>query len=187
MHIKKDRDGTGDTGYRYQKTVKARVVEVLKKNSMAQPKFFPNVFIIINTIYRKKRWRTIFVSKLVPTPLYKGVIYVTRVLRMQLTLLYYLRSRRGCMNRVSRISRLGVDEWQATKVTENCMLAYFVEKSKTLKSPASLWSEYSMLKSTLSIKENVDISKFLKLEAFLKRKNDGYKPKRSRVFTRKEM
>ncbi|KAJ8909726.1 hypothetical protein NQ315_014377 [Exocentrus adspersus] len=72
-------------------------------------------------------------------------------------------------------------------VTENCMLAYVVEKSKTLKSPASLWSEYSMLKSMLSIEDNVDISKFLKLKAFLKRKNDDYKPKKFKVFTREDM
>lgn len=75
----------------------------------------------------------------------------------------------------------------ANEVSETTMLAYFMEKTKVLKSPASLWCEYSMLKSTLFIEENINISKFPKLRAFLKRKNDGYKPKKSNVFTREEI
>lgn len=67
------------------------------------------------------------------------------------------------------------------------LLAYFVERSQKLKSPASLWSEYSMLKTSISINDNKDISKHLKLLAFLKRKNVGYKPKKSNVFTREEV
>lgn len=75
----------------------------------------------------------------------------------------------------------------ALNLSENVMLAYFNERSAILKSPASLWSEYSMLKSTLYIHENVDISKYPKLRGFLKRKNDGYKPKKSHVFEREEI
>lgn len=82
-------------------------------------------------------------------------------------------------------------EWQEVKhlniVDEKALLAYFFERSQHLKSPASLWSEYSMLKTTLSINDSIDISKFLKLRAFLKRRNDGYKPKKSNVFSRQEM
>ena len=44
-----------------------------------------------------------------------------------------------------------------------------------------------MLKSTLFIDENTDISKFPKLRAFLKRKNDGYRPKKSNVFNRENV
>uniref|UniRef100_V5GSG8 Tyr recombinase domain-containing protein n=1 Tax=Anoplophora glabripennis TaxID=217634 RepID=V5GSG8_ANOGL len=44
-----------------------------------------------------------------------------------------------------------------------------------------------MIKSTIFIEENVDISKYPKLRAFLKRKNDGYTPKKSNVFTREQV
>ena len=47
-------------------------------------------------------------------------------------------------------------------------------RSTILKSAESLWPEYSMLKTTISVEENIDISRFLKLKAFLKHKNDGY-------------
>ncbi|KAL6958262.1 hypothetical protein U1Q18_045617 [Sarracenia purpurea var. burkii] len=43
-----------------------------------------------------------------------------------------------------------------------------------------------MLKSTLNINENVDISKYAKVIAFLKRKGDGYKPTKAKVFTEEE-
>lgn len=78
--------------------------------------------------------------------------------------------------------------WCAEKkidvVNENVLLAFFYERSQTLKSPASMWSEYSMLKTTFIINENQDISNCPKLIAFLKRKSSGYKPKKSEVFTR---
>lgn len=73
------------------------------------------------------------------------------------------------------------------QISETIMLAYFVDKSKVLKFPASLWCEYSMVKSVLFIEENIDISKFPKLKAFLKRKNDGYTPRKSNVFTREDI
>jgi integrase len=81
--------------------------------------------------------------------------------------------------------------WCASKdieeISENVLLAYFLEKANVLKSPTSLWSEYSMLKLTISIYKNLDISKFQRLKAFLKRKNDGYQPKKSQVFTSEEI
>lgn len=49
-----------------------------------------------------------------------------------------------------------------------------------LKSPASLWCEYSMLKTTILYKEDMDISKYAKLIGYLKRKNQGYVPKISK-------
>ncbi|CAH1381952.1 unnamed protein product [Tenebrio molitor] len=69
------------------------------------------------------------------------------------------------------------------KVNENILLAYFVAKSKTVKS-STLWSTNSMLKATTNIKHNIDISKFNKLVPFLKRMSDNYKPKKSKTFTR---
>lgn len=71
-------------------------------------------------------------------------------------------------------------------LTENVVLAYLAEKSKSL-APSTLWSEYSMLKATLVVKENLDISKMSKVIAFLKRKSEGYKPKKAKIFTRSEI
>lgn len=80
-------------------------------------------------------------------------------------------------------------DWMASKkvksCTENVLLAYFYEKSKHLTS-ASLWSKYSMLRTTLARKDNVDIRKFAKLTAFLKHKAVGYRSKKSKVFTREQ-
>lgn len=82
-------------------------------------------------------------------------------------------------------------KWCAEKnidsLEENVFLAYFLERSTKLKSPSSLWCEYSMLKSTIFIYDNKDISKYPKVVAFLKRKNDGYQPRKSNVFTRLEI
>lgn len=71
------------------------------------------------------------------------------------------------------------------KVSENILLAYFSEKSRILKS-SSLWAKYSMLKTTLSVKDNVNI-KYPKLVAFLKRQSVGYKAKKSETFTREDV
>jgi hypothetical protein len=54
-------------------------------------------------------------------------------------------------------------------VSENVVLAYLMEKSKTVKS-STLWSTYSMLKLTLNIRDGIDVTKFLKLVPFLKKK-----------------
>lgn len=81
-------------------------------------------------------------------------------------------------------------EWRKNKkipsFSENVILAYFEEQSKSYKA-STLWSQYSMLRSTLSIKNNVDISKYVKLRAFLKRQNDNYKPKKSKTLTSEEI
>jgi hypothetical protein len=47
-------------------------------------------------------------------------------------------------------------------VSENVVLAYLMEKSKTVKS-STLWSTYSMLKLTLNIRDGIGVTKFLKL------------------------
>jgi hypothetical protein len=72
----------------------------------------------------------------------------------------------------------------AEEISENVLLAYFLEKSNVLKSSASLWSEYSMLKLTVSVNKKLDISKFERLKMFIKRKNDGYQARKSQVFSR---
>lgn len=99
----------------------------------------------------------------------------------------------ACLNLLPQKSRQKYEicykrfmEWrQKHKVnsfSENVAVAYFEELSKTLKSP-TLWSHYSMLRSTI----NVDLSKYLKLRAFLKRRSDGYTAKKSKTLTSQEI
>lgn len=71
-------------------------------------------------------------------------------------------------------------------ITENVLLVFFGEKSKTFKS-STLWAQYSMIKACMGIYDNVDISRFPKLIAFLKRNSDGYLPKKSKVLTRENV
>ncbi|CAH1381929.1 unnamed protein product [Tenebrio molitor] len=66
--------------------------------------------------------------------------------------------------------------------SENVLLAYFQKLSATMK-PSSLWSIYSMLRSTLNLKNNIGIRKYPKGCSFLKRASDGYKPKKSKTLT----
>lgn len=73
-----------------------------------------------------------------------------------------------------------------TSFSENVILAYFDELSNKVQ-PTTLWSLYSMIRTTLYINHNVDISSYLKVKAFLKRKNDGYKPKKSAVLTTQQI
>lgn len=71
------------------------------------------------------------------------------------------------------------------KTNETVVLAYFYELSKVYKS-STLWSKFSMLKSTLAVKENIDI-KYPKLIAFLKRQAVGYRAQKSQTFTREDV
>lgn len=82
------------------------------------------------------------------------------------------------------------EEWcklhKIKNLTENVFLAFFSEKAKSLKA-STLWSCYSMIKLTVMVKKDIDISKFSKLIAFLKKQNVGYKAKKSAIFTRSEI
>lgn len=69
---------------------------------------------------------------------------------------------------------------------EKALLVYFNELSKLYK-PTSLWCYYSMLRTELFIKQNIDIKKHINLIALLKRKAEGYKPKKSKVFSKEEI
>ncbi|KAJ3655337.1 hypothetical protein Zmor_014471 [Zophobas morio] len=51
---------------------------------------------------------------------------------------------------------------------------------------STLWCRYSMLRATVSITENIDISKYSKLIAFIKRQTSGYKSKKSRTFEKED-
>ncbi|KAL4706843.1 hypothetical protein ACJJTC_010077 [Scirpophaga incertulas] len=62
------------------------------------------------------------------------------------------------------------------------MMAYFSELSAKLK-PSTLWLRFSMIKSMLNIRNNVDISQYPKLNAFLKQQSDGFISKKSKILT----
>ena len=68
--------------------------------------------------------------------------------------------------------------WQANhhvhSFDENVLLVYFDTLSQKF-APITLWANYSMLKSTIQTRHNVDIGKYAKLTVFLKRKSDGFK------------
>lgn len=74
----------------------------------------------------------------------------------------------------------------ATPVTESVMMKYFLELADKSK-PTTLWVYHSMLKSTLRINDNIDISSYAALIKFLKEKNAGYKPVRATTFTEELM
>src|SRR6266480_3279881 len=65
------------------------------------------------------------------------------------------------------------------------LLAYFNWKATTQMS-SSLWTTYSMLRTMLSVKRNIDIRRYTNLIAFLKRKSEGHKPKKSRVLRKED-
>ncbi|KAL0879211.1 hypothetical protein ABMA27_002994 [Loxostege sticticalis] len=70
----------------------------------------------------------------------------------------------------------------AKTFSENVFLAYFQELAKT-KQPSTLWSVYSMLKTTVNINKDIKIDSYSKLVAYLKRLSEGHKPKKSKVFS----
>ena len=63
-----------------------------------------------------------------------------------------------------------------TSLSENVFLAYFEELSRKYSS-STLWTFYSMLRSTLNLYHEVEINKYSKLRALLQRKSDGYQKK----------
>ncbi|KAJ6646511.1 hypothetical protein Bhyg_01723 [Pseudolycoriella hygida] len=69
---------------------------------------------------------------------------------------------------------------------EKTVVSYFNEASKKYK-PNTLWSMYSMLKKTFILKNNVDLSNYKLLVAFLSAQLDGYIPKKSDVFSAKQI
>ena len=52
-----------------------------------------------------------------------------------------------------------MDMKKCKTITEDVILAYLAQKSETVKS-STLWSMYSMLKSTILVKKNVNIATF---------------------------
>lgn len=77
------------------------------------------------------------------------------------------------------------EQKRITHLNEKVLLAYFQEK-KEMKS-STLWSLYSMLRTELSLKRNIDIKKYTNLLAFLKRHSEGYQPKKSQVLSKENI
>lgn len=77
-------------------------------------------------------------------------------------------------------------KWRVNNKTksldESVFLVYFDELSKKYK-PSTLWSIWSMLRSTMMLRQNVNINDYAKLKSFLKNKTKGYKPKKAAVLT----
>lgn len=55
------------------------------------------------------------------------------------------------------------------RYSESVLLTYLSELSKKYKS-STLWSIHSMLKATLSVRQNVDIGSYVKVNAYIKRR-----------------
>lgn len=82
------------------------------------------------------------------------------------------------------------NQWREKKairkmLNETVVLAYMSELAKIFK-PSSLWTKFSMLKKSLLVNDNVDISTFGKVMAFMKNKNINYLPKKSKTLTVEE-
>lgn len=69
---------------------------------------------------------------------------------------------------------------------QSTMLNYFESLSEKFK-PSTLWSLFSILKLRILEKENVDISTYEELNFFLKCISEGFKPKKSEIFTAKNI
>lgn len=71
-------------------------------------------------------------------------------------------------------------------LSENIVIAYLGELSSRY-APSTLWSIFSMLKSTLLVHSGKDIKGFEKVHAFLKRKSGNFTAKKSEVFSRENI
>lgn len=70
----------------------------------------------------------------------------------------------------------------ANSFSETVILAYFTELVNSVKS-STLWKTYSMLRTTINIKDEVDLSRYAKLRAFLKKQSSGFQPKKSKTLS----
>lgn len=52
-------------------------------------------------------------------------------------------------------------------------------------SPSTLWARYSMLRSVLKVKHNIDIDRYHTLKSFLK--TNGFEPKKSKILKGEEI
>ena len=74
----------------------------------------------------------------------------------------------------------------ASDFTERTVFKYLKEMMET-KSPSTVCSRFSMLKTMIGLEQNIDLDKFLKIKALLKRNMTGYKPKKLKVLRAAEV
>lgn len=72
------------------------------------------------------------------------------------------------------------------KISVNTMLAYFGEIAVKYK-PSTLWSKYSMLRTTVENKHGVKLEEYRDLVNFLRSKSKGYVAKKSKVLSAEEV
>lgn len=77
-------------------------------------------------------------------------------------------------------------EQNINSFSEDVFLAYFSYLSNTIK-PSTLWGNYSMLKGTINVNHNINIKQYSKLVPFIKQKSMGYRPEKSRTFTKDQI
>ena len=73
-----------------------------------------------------------------------------------------------------------------TVIDENTMLAYFSKEMAKYKS-STRWCRYSMLKLTINTNNDIDITVFKKLTAYLKTTGSGYTAVKSKAFQEHEL
>lgn len=69
------------------------------------------------------------------------------------------------------------------EVNENIMECYFKEQLIDLK-PSTLWTSYSMLRLMILTRRNINIGNYQRLHLYLKKKSEGYIPRKSSILTR---
>lgn len=72
------------------------------------------------------------------------------------------------------------------KFSENVLVGYFADLAKKY-AASTLWSYYSMIKATLRTKNDVDISQYTQLIAFLKQKGKNHIFKQSKTLSQQEI
>ncbi|XP_022900449.1 uncharacterized protein [Onthophagus taurus] len=88
--------------------------------------------------------------------------------------------------RVYRQFKAWFNQKNAKFISEDVLLGYLMEKSKTVKS-TSLWTIYSILKRMLMIKEELDVTKYFRVGQFLRKMLKNKKSNRSNIFTQEQI
>lgn len=78
------------------------------------------------------------------------------------------------------------NEKQCQEITEEEILEYLTTKSKLFRA-STLSSEYSMLKATLNVYQNLDISRFGKVVSLLQSKTEDYVPEKFKALTNEQI
>lgn len=77
-------------------------------------------------------------------------------------------------------------KWKTRKkvesLSENVLLAYFTDMSEKCL-PSSIWSKYSMLRSTMKIEDKIDIGQYSELLAFIKTNSKNFQGKKAKILT----